>query len=117
MYFAILGKHTQISLEELRYLQPTNFRTYDPQIVFFDTAYPSRLEQLAGIVKRGEVVNYNTLKSTLAQCPIIGVHDSKFGKQAKQHFGVRRFKLLEVMHTDREIQEKGKEILTFQTKE
>lgn len=117
MYFAILGKHTHISLEELRYVQPTNFRTYNPHVVFFETEFPSRLANLAGIVKRGEVVNYNTLKTTLADCPIIGVHDSKFWKQAKQHFGVRRFKLLEIMHTDREIQEKGKEILTFQTKE
>jgi len=117
MYFVILGKHTQISSEELRYVQPTNFRTYNPHIVFFDTQFPSRLANLAGIVKRGEVVNYNTLKTMLVDCPIIGVHDSKFGKQAKQHFGIRRFKLLEPMHTDREIQEKGKEILTFQTKE
>lgn len=78
MYFAILGKHTHISLEELRYVQPTNFRTYNPHVVFFETEFPSRLANLAGIVKRGEVVNYNTLKTTLADCPIIGVHDSKF---------------------------------------
>jgi hypothetical protein len=118
MYFAILGKHTQISTEELRYLQPSNFRTYNNQIVFFETKYPTRLEQLAGIVKRGEVLNYNQTKPHLQNCPIIGVHDSKIGKQLKAHFNIKRFKLIDnVMHTDKEIQKKGKEVLIFQTKE
>lgn len=117
MYFAILWKHTHISMEELRYVHPTNFRTYNPQIVFFDTQFPLRLSQLAGIVKRWEVHNYNEVKKLLEGCPIIGVHDSKFGKLAKEHFSIRRFKLLELLHTDKEIQSKGKEVLTFQTKE
>lgn len=117
MYFALLGKHTHISMEELRYIQPTDFRTYNPQIVFFDTQFPQRLNNLAGIVKRGIVYNYNDIKKVLIDCPIIGVHDSKFGKQAKEHFGIRRFKLLEPLKTDKEIKNKGKEVLVFQTKE
>lgn len=118
MYFAILGKHTQISWEELRYLQPIQFRTYSPEIVFFDTPYPTRISQLAGIVKRWEIYNYNQLKEQLIDCPIIGVHDSKSGKQLKSHFGIKRFKLIEsLLRTDREIQQKWKEILLFQTKE
>ena len=90
-------------MEEMRYIQPTNFRTYNPQIVFFNTQFPQRLNNLAGIVKRGVVYNYNDIKKALVDCPIIGVHDSKFGKQAKEHFGIRRFKLLEPLKTDKEI--------------
>ena len=117
MYFAILWKHTHISMEELRYLQPTSFRTYNEQIVFFDTEYPQRIEQLAGIVKRWTILNYNELKPELENCPIIGVHDAKHGQQLKKHFGIKRFKLLDLLRSDREIKKKGKEILVFQTKE
>jgi len=104
-------------MEELRYLQPSNFRTYNEQIVFFDTEYPQRIDQLAGIVKRWTILNYNELKPELENCSIIGVHDAKHGQQLKKHFAIKRFKLLELLRTDREIKEKGKEILLFQTKE
>jgi hypothetical protein len=44
-YFAILGKHKQISLAELQYVQPQNLKTHGP-IAIFDTQFPDKLKEL-----------------------------------------------------------------------
>lgn len=44
-YFAILGKHKQISLAELQYISPENLKTHGP-IAVFDTQFPDKLKQL-----------------------------------------------------------------------
>jgi len=51
MYFAITGKNRDLSLEELKLIQPQNVQR-QKHIVTFDTEHPDKLSQLGGLIKR-----------------------------------------------------------------
>jgi len=42
---------------------------------------------------------------------IIGVNDENLGKKLKFECGIKRFKLVKLAHTDKEVKEKGMEII------
>ncbi len=46
MYFAIIGKHPTISIQELAYIQPKNTIIHSHHTITFDTDYPDSLETL-----------------------------------------------------------------------
>ncbi len=57
MYFALLGKHKELSLKELEYAKVENLQfSENPQIVLFDAVDEKKLEQLAGIIKWGKML-------------------------------------------------------------
>ncbi len=113
MYFAILWKHPQISLAELQKLQPTFFPSTKKWIVLFDTKYPDQLTTLGGSIKSGIVVPEKELKTLLQDIKIIGIQEEAIGKHFKRTLGIRRFKTVKINHTDKEIKEKGKEIINL----
>lgn len=111
MFFAVLGKNSEISLTELEYAKPTNLKPIRNNIITFDSDFPDRIKQLGWIIKRGSVVDKEEMIKRLAATKIIGVNDENLGKKFKSEYGVRRFKLVKLFHTDKEIKEKWVEII------
>ncbi len=114
MYFAVLGKNEKISLAELNVVQPGNISYPKKGIVIFDTPYPELVKQLGGIIKSGKVVKEKELQTLLADTKIIGIQSETNGKHLKRTAGIRRYKLVDIFHTDREIKNKGKEIINLE---
>jgi tRNA G10 N-methylase Trm11 len=113
MYFAILWKHNQISLKELQIIEPIFLPSTKKGIVLFDTKYPEKLGTLGGCIKSGVVVAEKELQVLLKDIKIIGVQEEAIGKHFKRTIGIRRFKKVNLNHTDKEIKEKGKEIINL----
>jgi len=114
MYFAVLGKHPEISKAELELVQPQNISYPKKWIIIFDTEHPELLQQLGGIIKAGRVVKEKELPTLLADTKIIGIQSETNGKHLKRTAGIRRYKLVDLFHTDREIKTKGKEIINLE---
>ncbi|PJA48026.1 MAG: hypothetical protein CO170_03895, partial [candidate division SR1 bacterium CG_4_9_14_3_um_filter_40_9] len=122
MYFAVLGKNSEISMAELEYAQPKNIKSIRNNIITFDSDFPEHIKQLGGVVKRGRVVSKKGLEDILRHSPessgsfsgilkLIGVNDENLGKKLKSEYGIKRFKLVKLAHTDKEVKEKGLEII------
>lgn len=114
MYFAVLGKHPEISIEELKLVQAKEISFPKKGIIIFDTKYDQLLPQLWGIIKAGRVVKEKELPTLLADTKIIGIQSESNGKHLKRTAGIRRYKLVDLLHTDREIKNKGKEIINLE---
>jgi len=54
------------------------------------------------------------LQELLADVKIIGIQNEANGKHLKRTVGIRRYKLVDIFHTDREIKNKGKEIINLE---
>jgi len=138
-YFAVLWRHKQISLTELQLVKPSNLTTHG-QIVIFDTETPDLISQLGGIIKRGTttilwdlLAQYNILATdvdnsddettdesnkSLSWLPsIVGTNSRILGKYLKQSGFTRRFKELTLDHSDREVQDKGVELILIHSNE
>ncbi len=114
VYFAILGKHPEISKAELEWVQPKNISYPKKWIIIFDTEYPEKLTTLGGIIKAGRVVKEKELPTLLTDIKIIGIQSETNGKHLKRTAGIRRYKLVNLFHTDKEIKEKGKELINLE---
>lgn len=113
MYFAILWKHPQISLTELQIVKPTFLPSTKKGIVLFETQYPELLKTLWWCIKSGIVVPEKELQTLLQDVKIIGIQEEAIWKHFKRTIGIRRFKTVKINHTDKEIKEKGKEIINL----
>ena len=114
MYFAILWKNPEISIEELKLVQAKEISYPKKGIMIFDTKYPELLPQLWWIIKIGTVVKEKDLQEILADTKIIGIQNEANGKHLKRTVWIRRYKLVDVFHTDKEIKNKGKEIINLE---
>jgi len=113
MYFAILGKNPEISKAELQLIQPKNISSPKKGILIFDTNFPEKISTLGGIIKAGSVVKERDLPTILAWVSIIWIKEIANGKHLKQTMGIKRFKTVDFLHTDKEIKEKGKELINL----
>ena len=113
MYFAILGKNPEISKAELQLLQPTNITYPKKGVISFETEYPELLATLWGTIKSGKVVREKDLPTILQDVSIIGIKEIANGKHLKTTMGIRRFKTVDFFHTDKEIKEKGRELINL----
>jgi len=114
MYFAILWKNPEISMTELQLVQAKEISYPKKGIVIFDTKYKELLPQLGWIIKAGTVVKEKDLQELLADVKIIWIQNEANGKHLKRTVGIRRYKLVDIFHTDREIKNKGKEIINLE---
>jgi hypothetical protein len=58
-------------------------------------------------------VQERDLPTELQDCKIIGIKEEANGKHLKKTIGIRRFKIVDFFHTDKEIREKGKELINL----
>ncbi len=101
-------------MTELQLVQAKEISYPKKGIVIFDTKYKELLPQLWGIIKAGVVVKEKELPELLADVKIIGIQSETNGKHLKRTAGIRRYKLVDIFHTDREIKNKGKEIINLE---
>ena len=114
MYFAILGKNRELSLTELEFAQVSNLHSAQNQkIVLFDSADEKKLSQLAGIIKRWKIVNtdLDQVFSSFPDKRILWVADKNQGINLKKQYKLKRFKQTDLLHTDKEVKEKGIELI------
>jgi hypothetical protein len=114
MYFAVLGKNPEISMKELELVQAKEISYPKKGIVIFDTKYAQLLPQLWGVIKIGTVVKEKELQELLTDVKIIWIQNEANGKHLKRTVGIRRYKLVDIFHTDKEIKAKGKEIINLE---
>lgn len=114
MYFAVLWKNPEISMIELQLVQAKEISYPKKGIVIFDTKYIELLPQLGGIIKAGIVVKEKQLQELLTDVKIIGIQNEANGKHLKNTIGIRRYKLVDIFHTDKEIKNKWKEIINLE---
>jgi len=114
MYFAILGKNSEISIEELKLVQAKEISFPKKGIVIFDTKYGQLLPQLWWCIKIGTVVKEKDLQEILMDVKIIWIQNEANGKHLKRTVWIRRYKLVDIFHTDKEIKNKWKEIINLE---
>lgn len=114
MYFAILWKNPEISMAELELVQIKEISFPKKGIIIFDTKYWEALSQLWGCIKIGTVVKEKQLQELLADAKIIGIQNEANGKHLKRTIGIKRYKLVDIFHTDKEIKNKGKEVINLE---
>ena len=113
MHFAVLGKNPEISLRELELVHPSDLNFPKKGIVTFSCTQPEYLSQLGGCIKSGRVVAERDLPEILKDVKIIGIKEIANGKHLKKTMGIRRFKTVDIFHTDKEIKEKGQELINL----
>lgn len=126
MYFAILGRHPQLSLAELTLIETTSLRRQG-EYVFFESDLEesvllSQLAKLWWIVKwwiciKTAVPKTDEKEATIEQflqdITLVWVNDQKLGMEIKKIYGVRRFKLVDLTSSDLEVKKEGKELIAL----
>ena len=113
MYFWIIGDHEELASHALTYLHATHIVCIKKNIITFQTVLPERLQTCASLIKRGQVVSHEELEKELSS-DTVGVAENKFWVHLKkQFFPIKRFKLVELIHTDLEIKTKGQEVISL----
>lgn len=102
-HFAVLGKNTEISLTELKLVEPKNIDHHQKNIITFSTKKENLLKQLGGIIKWGRVVTKDELAPFLEGKKILGTEEKKLGLSLKKEFKIKRFKLIEPQKTDKDV--------------
>lgn len=117
MYFAIIGKNQTISMHELSYVQPENIQHIGYNIVTFDTKYPNRLSTLGGLIKRWHIIDPEEIPNLFNEKRIIGTADDKRWLSLKKTYNLKRYKKVDIGHTDRDIKKKGIELIKISPKQ
>ena len=123
MYFAIIGNHYEITLKELQSLHPKNFQKLWDHLIIFDTNEPQRLPHIASLIKWGEVLPFSEIEKILKEEKtgdkedsnnrkrILGIADKVMGINFKKKYSMKRFKQVDILHTDMEVKNKGIELI------
>ena len=118
MYFAVLWKNKELSMKELEYVNPKNLHNSpNQQIVLMDDADENKLADLAWLVKWWKVIE-EELSDFFASTEkrILWVSDKQQWIKLKKQFWLKRFKQVDLFHTDLEIKNKGIELVRIGNK-
>ena len=118
MYFAVLWKNKELSMKELEYVSPKNLHvSANQQIVLFDEADEGKLSDLAWLVKWWKVIDWD-LSDFFAKADkrILWVSDKQLGIKMKKQFWLKRFKQVDLFHTDLEVKNKWIELIKIGSK-
>lgn len=114
MYFWIVGENSDIIIEWLSYLHPTDFAQPRKNIITFNTNYPERLSTCAVLIKRWIIASNQELSDRNDIKSDIGVETKELGSHLKKQIAsIKRFKIIELIHTDLEIKDNGTEIINI----
>lgn len=80
--------------------------------MLFENCEEPKLAQLAGIIKWGKLID-GDLSDFFSSCEkrILGVADKNIGINLKKCYGLKRFKQVDLFHTDLEVKQKGVELI------
>lgn len=118
MYFAIIWNNLQIALRELELITPTNIQQINAHIITFDTEKPKIISSLASLVKWWKIISKDQLSTIFSNARdngkrLLWMEDTSTGITRKKKYGLKRFKKVDILHTDREVKEKWIEIITL----
>lgn len=114
MYFWIVGDNSTISLEGLSYIHPTDIEQPRKNIITFNTQYPERLATCAALIKRGTIYSNQELSDLEDIKSDIGVETKELWSHLKKQIQkIKRFKIIELIHTDLEIKWSWTEIINI----
>lgn len=114
MYFAILGKNRELSIKELAFAEVKNLQSAQNQkIILFTDANEKKLNQMAWIIKWGKILeaDLESLFSSKPEKRILWVADKNQGINLKKEYGLKRFKQVDLLHTDLDVRKKGIELI------
>ena len=80
--------------------------------MLFENCEEAKLAQLAGIIKWGKLIDVD-LSDFFSSCEkrILGVADKNQGINLKKRYGLKRFKQVDLFHTDLEVKQRGAELI------
>lgn len=115
MFFCIIGdNHNDIVITALSYLHPTDLFQIKKNIVVFNTEYPERLAYCWAIIKWGTIVKPSELETQVSGSSLLWVATKElWGLLKKQITSVKRYKIVDLIHSDMEIKKEGKEIINI----
>lgn len=128
MYFAIIGNHPEITLKELHQVHPKNLKQISDHLITFDTNEADKLTNIASLIKRWEVLPFEEIENILTarHCEgnevsrgnllnkkpkILWIADKVMGINFKKKYGMKRFKQVDILHTDLDVKKKGIELV------
>ena len=113
MFFAILWKNRELSLKELELLEPKNIKYMQNQhLICFDTDNESLFSRLAWIIKWWKVIEWDLGEIFSEKGKVIlWVADKNQGINLKKKYALKRFKQVDIFHTDLEIKSKWVELV------
>ena len=103
----------EISLEELKLANVTDISNITPVLVTFNTDKPELLNTLWGIIKRWEIIDRETIWDEVEWKKILGTKEKEMWIKLKKEFWIKRFKVVDRLHTDIDVKRKWIEIIRF----
>lgn len=121
MFFAVIWKNKTISLAELQLIRPTNIFEINDILIWFDTDTPELLNNLWWIIKRGEIIEDEDLDNEFEQAKklwkkLLWINDKDLCFKLKKQYKIKRFKITEILKTDKEIKNKWIEFIKLEDK-
>lgn len=110
MYFVILWKHKEISIEELRILKPLNLKVYK-DVAYFETKNFDYISKLWWVIKYWEIISIDDIGKYLDWVQLIWVNEDNLWVLIKRKYWIKRYKHIKTMWTDIDIKESGKEFI------
>jgi len=114
--FAIIWKHSEISLQELKSIWISKITKLERSIILFNTKELDQLQKLGGVIKRWKEISKKELPDIFAEKKIVWVNEEELGKEFKRNFNLKKYKTLPLFKSDREIKKKGVEILKIKNR-
>ncbi|MCR5411586.1 MAG: hypothetical protein K6E76_00940 [Patescibacteria group bacterium] len=116
MFFAVIGNNFELCQKELEFLHPSRVEQIDDHLILFDTEEKGEISQIASLVKRGEVLPFKEIEKKLydqegGMKRILGIDDFNLGLGFKKKYKMKRFKPVELLHTDLDVKKKGIELV------
>lgn len=120
-YFAIIGRHPELSMAELQLINPQNITKINLSTVIFELEeiveddkseyIYNLLNQLAGISKWWKIIN---LEDIDLKGKTVGTNNDDLWMILKKQYGARRYKFVEMLKSDLEIKNDWVEIIQIQ---
>jgi len=110
-YFAVVWKNKKISLEELKYAKIYDEFNINDILIWFECDDTELLNQLWWIIKWWEILEEEELVDEFQDKKILGTKNKNFWLKLKRDFNAKRFKEVDILKTDKEVKNKGIEII------
>lgn len=111
MFFGIVGENQSLITHALKYIHARNIMFIKSNLITFESDYPERFSHCAVLIKRGEIIAKQELAKNL-NSDTVGVADKNRGGILKSQYPtIKRFKIVPLIHTDKDIKDNGQEII------
>ncbi len=114
MYFAIISDKKELTLKEIKSMLPniTDIKYLNENIITFNTSDEiEKLMDSGSVIKRGEVIPYQHFEQELGSIKLLWCNKKDFAIKLKKKLKIKRFKTTTLINTDREVREKGRELI------